>query len=82
MTSSRMSTSSTDHGGDAHADLAYNWDDKEMKSRWEAFSRFGNATATEISGKNLDKWLKDGGVLDGKHISTTMTGIAFSKVAG
>ena len=72
--------SSTDHGGDA---LAFNWDDKAMKSRWEAFARFGagNATATEITGKNLDKWLKDAGVLD-KHISTTMTGIAFSKVAG
>ncbi len=32
--------------------------------------------------KNFDKWLKDAGLVDPKHITTTMTGIAFSKVAG
>jgi hypothetical protein len=26
--------------------------------------------------------LKDAGIIDGKNITTTMTGIAFSKVAG
>ncbi|VDM60751.1 unnamed protein product [Angiostrongylus costaricensis] len=35
-----------------------------------------------MTGKNFDKWLKDAGVLDSKNITTTMTGIAFSKVAG
>uniref|UniRef100_A0A158PAY7 RxLR effector protein n=1 Tax=Angiostrongylus cantonensis TaxID=6313 RepID=A0A158PAY7_ANGCA len=50
--------------------------------RWEAFTKFGSASATEMTGKNFDKWLKDAGVLDSKNITTTMTGIAFSKVAG
>lgn len=46
------------------------------------FCRFGGATTgTEMTGKNFDKWLKDAGVI-GKDITTTMTGIAFSKVAG
>uniref|UniRef100_A0A914D9Z7 Uncharacterized protein n=1 Tax=Acrobeloides nanus TaxID=290746 RepID=A0A914D9Z7_9BILA len=35
-----------------------------------------------MTGKNFDKWLKDAGVIDPKGITTTMTGIAFSKVAG
>jgi hypothetical protein len=35
-----------------------------------------------MTGKNFDKWLKDAGVIDGKNITTTITGIAFSKVAG
>lgn len=52
--------------------------------RWEAFAKFGtgNANATDMTGKNFDKWLKDAGVIDPKGITTTMTGIAFSKVAG
>ncbi|VDP50960.1 unnamed protein product [Heligmosomoides polygyrus] len=53
-----------------------------QNSRWEAFTKFGAATATEMTGKNFDKWLKDAGVLDSKNITSTMTGIAFSKVAG
>ncbi|KAI1731509.1 p25-alpha domain-containing protein [Ditylenchus destructor] len=57
-------------------------DPKEMKRRWEAFTKFGAATATEMTGKNFDKWLKDAGVIDAKSITTTMTGIAFSKIAG
>ena len=40
------------------------------------------ATASEMTGKNFDKWLKDAGIIDQKNITTTMTGIAFSKVAG
>ncbi|KAI1718030.1 p25-alpha domain-containing protein [Ditylenchus destructor] len=36
-------------------------DPKEMKRRWEAFTKFGAATATEMTGKNFDKWLKDAG---------------------
>lgn len=44
--------------------------------------KFGNATAVEMTGKNFDKWLKDAGVIDSKTITTTMTGIAFSKVTG
>lgn len=35
-----------------------------------------------MTGKNFDKWMKDAGVIDGKDITTTMTGIAFSKVVG
>lgn len=35
-----------------------------------------------MTGKNFDKWLKDAGIIDGKNVTTTMTGIAFSKVAG
>lgn len=50
--------------------------------RWEAFTKFGAVTATEMTGKNFDKWLKDAGVIDNKGITTTMTGIAFSKVTG
>ncbi|KAL1242379.1 Golgi reassembly-stacking protein [Trichinella spiralis] len=65
------------------ADVTWlNWDDDEMRRRWELFSKFGNQAAVEITGKNFDKWLKDAGVLDLKAITTTMTGIAFSKVAG
>ncbi|KAE9547868.1 hypothetical protein FO519_008920 [Halicephalobus sp. NKZ332] len=63
--------------------LEVKWDnDKEAKKRWETFAKFGNATATEMTGKNFDKWLKDAGVIDGKTVTTTVTGIAFSKVAG
>ncbi|PAV90448.1 hypothetical protein WR25_14598 [Diploscapter pachys] len=61
--------------------VEFNWDGKDMKKRWEAFTKFGAATATEMTGKNFDKWLKDAGIID-KNITTTMTGIAFSKVAG
>lgn len=66
------------------ADVTWGWDDENAKKTWELFARFGagNAGATEISGKNFDKWLKDGGVLDAKTITTTMTGIAFSKITG
>ncbi|CAJ0573047.1 unnamed protein product, partial [Mesorhabditis spiculigera] len=60
----------------------FKWDAKDVKPKWEAFSKFGAATATEMTGKNFDKWLKDAGVLDPKAITTTMTGIAFSKVTG
>jgi len=64
------------------AEVTWNWDPKEFKSRWEAFTKFGAATATEMTGKNFDKWLKDAGVIDAKNITTTVTGIAFSKVTG
>jgi hypothetical protein len=64
------------------ADITWNWDPKEFKSRWESFTKFGAATATEMTGKNFDKWLKDAGVIDTKNITTTVTGIAFSKVTG
>lgn len=60
----------------------FSWDNKDVKKRWEAFSKFGAATATEMTGKNFDKWLKDAGVIEPKGITTTMTGIAFSKVTG
>jgi len=63
-------------------EVEWNWDDQDVKQRWQQFSKFGNPTATEMTGKNMDKWLKDAGVLDAKTITTTMTGIAFSKVAG
>ncbi|KHN83800.1 TPPP family protein C32E8.3 [Toxocara canis] len=63
-------------------DYQFGWDGKEVKHRWECFVKFGNATATEMTGKNFDKWLKDAGVIDSKTITTTMTGIAFSKVTG
>ncbi|KAH7696107.1 p25-alpha family protein, partial [Aphelenchoides avenae] len=51
---------------------------------WEAFAKFGtgNSNATDMTGKNFDKWLKDAGIIDPKGITTTITGIAFSKVAG
>ncbi|CAI4229951.1 unnamed protein product [Auanema sp. JU1783] len=60
----------------------FNWDGKEVKKRWDAFTKFGSATATEMTGKNFDKWLKDAGVIDPKGVTTTMTGIAFSKITG
>ncbi|VDK45831.1 unnamed protein product [Anisakis simplex] len=60
----------------------FKWDGKEIKHRWEGFVKFGNASATEMTGKNFDKWLKDAGVIDSKAITTTMTGIAFSKITG
>lgn len=68
--------------GTTAADVDWNWDDADMKHRWELFMKFGNAAGTEISGKNFDKWLKDAGLLDAKNITTTVTGIAFSKVTG
>ncbi|KAI6182479.1 hypothetical protein M3Y97_00384500 [Aphelenchoides bicaudatus] len=69
---------------DQASQLQFKWSDpKDIKKKWEAFSKFGGATAgTEMTGKNFDKWLKDAGVIDGKNITTTITGIAFSKVAG
>jgi len=76
MMSARKSISSGD------VEWGASWDDEVMKHRWDLFTKFGNATASEITGKNFDKWLKDAGVLDPKHITTTMTGIAFSKVTG
>ncbi|VDD91641.1 unnamed protein product [Enterobius vermicularis] len=51
-------------------------------TKWEGFVKFGAASSTEMTGKNFDKWLKDAGVIDGKTITTTMTGIAFSKITG
>ncbi|TKR92175.1 hypothetical protein L596_006880 [Steinernema carpocapsae] len=63
-------------------EFEFKWDVKEVKPKWEAFMKFGNATGTEMTGKNFDKWLKDAGVLEPKSITTTMTGIAFSKVTG
>lgn len=64
------------------ADVNWQWDEKEMKKRWEMFAKFGSPTATEMTGKNFDKWLKDAKILDPKTVSTTVTGIAFSKVTG
>lgn len=65
------------------SDYEFKWrDPKAMKKKWEAFTKFGSATASEMTGKNFDKWLKDAGIIDQKNITTTMTGIAFSKVAG
>jgi len=64
-------------------DVDWKWGDEgEMKKRWENFMKFGNASAVEMTGKNFDKWLKDAGLLDPKTVSTTVTGIAFSKVTG
>ncbi|EFO20038.2 p25-alpha family protein [Loa loa] len=40
----------------------FKWDGKEIKHRWEGFVKFGNASAVEMTGKNFDKWLKDGGI--------------------
>lgn len=63
--------------------VEFKWNnEKEAKKQWETFTKFGSATATEMTGKNFDKWLKDAGVIDGKVVTTTVTGIAFSKVAG
>ncbi|MCP9258057.1 hypothetical protein DINM_001218 [Dirofilaria immitis] len=42
----------------------FKWDGKEIKHRWEGFVKFGNASAVEMTGKNFDKWLKDGGTKD------------------
>lgn len=64
------------------SDVEWKWDDADVKKGWEAFMKFGNASGVEITGKNFDKWLKDAGLLDPKTISTTITGIAFSKVTG
>ncbi|KAL3113534.1 hypothetical protein niasHT_013053 [Heterodera trifolii] len=69
-------------------DYEFHWKNpREIKQKWESFAKFGQSQAqatqvTEITGKNFDKWLKDAGVIDNKNITTTMTGIAFSKVAG
>uniref|UniRef100_A0A914H6W4 Uncharacterized protein n=1 Tax=Globodera rostochiensis TaxID=31243 RepID=A0A914H6W4_GLORO len=80
-----MTTSSTSSD---KGDYEFHWNNpKEIKKKWESFAKFGHSQAqaaqvTEITGKNFDKWLKDAGVIDNKTITTTMTGIAFSKVAG
>uniref|UniRef100_A0A183C1Y0 HNH endonuclease n=1 Tax=Globodera pallida TaxID=36090 RepID=A0A183C1Y0_GLOPA len=80
-----MATSSTSSD---KGDYEFHWNNpKEIKKKWESFAKFGHSQAqaaqiTEITGKNFDKWLKDAGVIDNKTITTTMTGIAFSKVAG
>lgn len=67
----------------AGSNYQFKWEDeKDAKKRWETFMKFGSNTASEMTGKNFDKWLKDAGVIDGKTVTTTVTGIAFSKVAG
>ncbi len=33
--------------------LAFGWDEKEARSHWTQFSKFGNASATEMTGKVL-----------------------------
>uniref|UniRef100_A0A7E4VV53 TPPP family protein n=1 Tax=Panagrellus redivivus TaxID=6233 RepID=A0A7E4VV53_PANRE len=67
----------------APATFDFKWqDEKDAKKQWETFTKFGSSTATEMTGKNFDKWLKDAGIIDGKTVTTTVTGIAFSKVAG
>ena len=48
------------------AEVEWGWDEREMKRRWEMFAKFGAPTATEITGKNFDKWLKDAKILDPK----------------
>ncbi|KAF7631145.1 hypothetical protein Mgra_00008586, partial [Meloidogyne graminicola] len=76
-------------------DYEFRWKNpKEIKRKWESFAKFGHTSAqapkiVEMTGKNFDKWLKDAEVIDGKLITTTMTGIvrkselfAFSKVTG
>ena len=54
-----------------------------LKDQFEAFAKFGDKTA---DGKTIkltqsDKWFKQAGIIDGKALSTTDTGIAFRKVA-
>lgn len=45
------------------------------------YAKFGNPKndGQTITLSNIDKWLKDGGVTDGKKVTTTDTGIAFQK---
>jgi len=73
----------TSSAGSARGGYEFKWrDPSDAKKKWESFAKFGNATATEMTGKNFDKWLKDAGIIDSKAVTTTMTGIAFSKVTG
>lgn len=52
-----------------------------LQEIFAAFSKFGD---TKSDGKGItlsqaDKWFKQAGVIDGKMITTTDTGIAFNK---
>lgn len=55
---------------------------EEQHQVFESLLSIEVTLGTEMTGKNFDKWMKDAGVIDGKDITTTMTGIAFSKVVG
>ncbi|XP_026319402.1 TPPP family protein CG45057-like [Hyposmocoma kahamanoa] len=46
------------------------------------YAKFGNPKndGKTITLSNVDKWLKDAGITDGKKVTTTDTGIAFQKL--
>jgi len=51
----------------ASSEYEIKWRDcKTIKKKWDSFTKFGSATATEMTGKNFDKWLKDAGIIDQK----------------
>jgi len=52
-----------------------------LESQFVAFSKFGDSKSDgkTITLTNSDKWMKQAHVIDGKHITTTDTGIAFNK---
>lgn len=53
-----------------------------LEQQFQAFAKFGDSKADgkTITLTNIDKWLKQAKVVDGKKISTTDTGICFNKL--
>ncbi|XP_048489452.1 tubulin polymerization-promoting protein homolog [Plutella xylostella] len=52
-----------------------------MEEIFKGYAKFGNpkSDGTQITLTNSDKWMKQAGVIDNKKITTTDTGICFSK---
>ena len=58
-------------------------DNKALNEGFKNFGKFGdrNFSGNNMTLKNVDKWLKEAGVI-GKVITTTDTSIAFKQVVG
>lgn len=55
---------------------------QSLEEAFKNFSKFGNTASdgTQLTLTQVDKWLKQAAVIDGKKITTTDTGIAFNKI--
>lgn len=54
-----------------------------LEDKFQTFAKFGDSKSTgeSITLSNIDKWLKQAKVIDGKTITTTDTGIYFKQIA-
>ncbi|XP_045509400.1 tubulin polymerization-promoting protein homolog [Colias croceus] len=52
-----------------------------LESAFKGYAKFGNSKSdgSQITLTNIDKWLKEVGIIDGKKVSTTDTAILFQR---